>query len=177
MHQVNIDLGGLYVCQQCNKHVYTSTYKACGRCSGVYYCSSECQKLDWKRHKLKCTLQAKELATLATEILNRIREKYSTCGFDLIMYLVEKKIEYINKNFTLFFTVEEAQMCIKKGDVLDNALVLREDYLYGECDHSKHPNVVKFKINVSKTPFVEGRDTKSSDAGIRYFCICLSEKI
>ncbi|PVH80401.1 hypothetical protein DL98DRAFT_654798 [Cadophora sp. DSE1049] len=31
--------------------------KACGRCKRVRYCSIECQKTDWKSHKLACATQ------------------------------------------------------------------------------------------------------------------------
>ena len=26
----------------------------CGKCKNIYYCSRECQKTDWKRHKIRC---------------------------------------------------------------------------------------------------------------------------
>jgi hypothetical protein len=35
-------------------------FKCTGGCSGTYYCSYECQKADWKRHKEKCKRWARE---------------------------------------------------------------------------------------------------------------------
>ncbi len=29
--------------------------KSCSRCANAYYCSTKCQKFDWKTHKQKCT--------------------------------------------------------------------------------------------------------------------------
>ena len=26
----------------------------CGKCKNIYYCSRECQTIDWKRHKIRC---------------------------------------------------------------------------------------------------------------------------
>jgi len=42
------------VCRICrigekNKHL-----KKCKRCKVLYYCSEECQKEDWRRHKKEC---------------------------------------------------------------------------------------------------------------------------
>lgn len=37
-------------CMVCDKQ----TTKYCARCKNVYYCSRECQNLDWKRHKKTC---------------------------------------------------------------------------------------------------------------------------
>lgn len=42
------------VCRQCKKEDTNSSLKACGRCLLVKYCSSECQKKDWSKHKLIC---------------------------------------------------------------------------------------------------------------------------
>merc|ERR1712020_661044 len=41
-----------YVCANCN--VAENTRKSCGRCKSVTYCSVDCQKEDWKRHKPAC---------------------------------------------------------------------------------------------------------------------------
>ena len=32
----------------------TTTTKACARCKTSYFCSAECQKSAWKKHKKKC---------------------------------------------------------------------------------------------------------------------------
>lgn len=37
-----------YVCKY-------ETKKACTGCNGIYYCGEDCQREDWKRHKLFCT--------------------------------------------------------------------------------------------------------------------------
>ena len=46
-------------CQDCGK----DGAKKCGACGEVYYCSRECQKRDWKRHKIACQrIQAAQVA-------------------------------------------------------------------------------------------------------------------
>lgn len=40
------------VCGRCNDH--SKTLKRCGRCKSIWYCSPECQRLDWKTHKEVC---------------------------------------------------------------------------------------------------------------------------
>ena len=42
-------------CEKCSK----PTPKQCGACGKVYYCSSACQKLDWKFHKITCQKRQK----------------------------------------------------------------------------------------------------------------------
>lgn len=37
-------------CSVCNK----STSNKCSQCEVTFYCSRECQKLDWTSHKIKC---------------------------------------------------------------------------------------------------------------------------
>merc|ERR1712098_665312 len=41
------------LCSGCNVH-FKEKLKFCSRCRNVYYCSPECQKRDWKRHKADC---------------------------------------------------------------------------------------------------------------------------
>lgn len=40
----------LHLCAKCQK----PSIERCGTCKQVYYCSPECQKADWKKHKLNC---------------------------------------------------------------------------------------------------------------------------
>jgi len=47
-------------CETCGDKL--SPLRACGGCKQVFYCSTECQKADWKRHKPEC-LKVKGKAT------------------------------------------------------------------------------------------------------------------
>ena len=38
------------ICNKCGD----SCKSKCSRCKKVYYCNRDCQKLDWKSHKLEC---------------------------------------------------------------------------------------------------------------------------
>jgi hypothetical protein len=46
----------IYLCNCCGKEV-TSRLR-CGRCKNVNYCSRDCQKSDWKAHKIPCKVIA-----------------------------------------------------------------------------------------------------------------------
>jgi hypothetical protein len=41
-------------CQTCRKELPVSQLKQCSRCGRVEYCGRECQKSDWKTHKILC---------------------------------------------------------------------------------------------------------------------------
>jgi len=41
--------------KSCNKKVAESDLKFCGRCGKQKYCSKDCQRADWKNHKVCCT--------------------------------------------------------------------------------------------------------------------------
>eukprot|EP01025_Chloroclados_australasicus_P010556 TRINITY_DN14325_c0_g1_i4.p3 TRINITY_DN14325_c0_g1~~TRINITY_DN14325_c0_g1_i4.p3 ORF type:complete len:142 (+),score=10.49 TRINITY_DN14325_c0_g1_i4:113-538(+) len=43
----------------CDKGVDDSHLRKCKACSCVMYCSKECQRADWKRHKIECSHLAK----------------------------------------------------------------------------------------------------------------------
>ena len=43
----------------------TTTTKACARCKTSYFCSSECQKSAWKKHKKTCKAPTREAANEA----------------------------------------------------------------------------------------------------------------
>ena len=40
-------------CMGCKK-IYETVLDRCSRCKMVHYCDVECQKKDWKSHKVKC---------------------------------------------------------------------------------------------------------------------------
>jgi len=43
----------------------TATTKACARCKTSYFCSAECQKSAWKKHKKVCKASTREAANEA----------------------------------------------------------------------------------------------------------------
>jgi tetratricopeptide (TPR) repeat protein len=47
------DIQDKHHCAYCN-NMSEQKLKRCARCKDVYYCSTECQKKDWKDHKPKC---------------------------------------------------------------------------------------------------------------------------
>jgi len=51
LHKNNPDKITSRVCNVCNK--LSQTCKKCA-CRTIYYCSTDCQKADWKRHKNEC---------------------------------------------------------------------------------------------------------------------------
>ncbi len=42
----------LYRCDYCMK--VNESMKTCGKCRNIRYCSNECQKEDWAKHKMSC---------------------------------------------------------------------------------------------------------------------------
>jgi hypothetical protein len=44
----------LYGSERCEVCSLTENLKKCSKCKSVFYCGLECQKLDWKNHKLIC---------------------------------------------------------------------------------------------------------------------------
>ena len=40
----------VYKCSDCGK----DGAKKCGACGEAYYCSRQCQRRDWKKHKAEC---------------------------------------------------------------------------------------------------------------------------
>ena len=60
----SLDEGVLYACAEHAHEIYTqrcsscdkdSAYLRCAGCSGIFYCSKQCQKKHWKRHRGSCT--------------------------------------------------------------------------------------------------------------------------
>lgn len=51
---------------------------ACGRCYGVYYCNTECQRADWAEHKKYCRKQASSTARVADAMMHALTEESFT---------------------------------------------------------------------------------------------------
>ncbi|KDQ07807.1 hypothetical protein BOTBODRAFT_70156 [Botryobasidium botryosum FD-172 SS1] len=47
-------LQGCYGCRR--SEMYRKDLKLCGKCKKVWYCSQACQRGDWTRHKVKCSV-------------------------------------------------------------------------------------------------------------------------
>lgn len=56
-HLENPDNFKVRACNFCRTFTYDKL-KVCGGCKTIYYCSSECQKLDWVKHKSVCQKMA-----------------------------------------------------------------------------------------------------------------------
>ena len=52
---------GEALCARCGKPGATGMLR-CSKCKSVRYCSRECQRSDWKQHKLRCKEVSKDLA-------------------------------------------------------------------------------------------------------------------
>ena len=80
----------------CGKNVTTKIkFKKCGGCMMRYYCSKNCQKSDWAKHKVECKNQqqfAKHLEEIGlkpkyTTVINGIETKRRYCAIDFTAYI------------------------------------------------------------------------------------------
>ncbi|KAJ7584145.1 hypothetical protein C8J56DRAFT_1054679 [Mycena floridula] len=55
------------VFRRCSTTAATGKLSQCAACKGVRYCSKECQKADWSKHKSYCTARVAERRDLATK--------------------------------------------------------------------------------------------------------------
>jgi hypothetical protein len=57
-------------CATCNalENKLVNKFKTCSKCMNVWYCSLECQKNDWKKHKPICTQYCKWVVSLEKDI-------------------------------------------------------------------------------------------------------------
>jgi hypothetical protein len=64
-------------CRYCKVREKEKRFKKCGKCKVIYYCSVECQKLDWKvAHKKECDLMVKnDNSKFAKELLKKDNKK------------------------------------------------------------------------------------------------------
>jgi hypothetical protein len=71
-------------CIQCDNLLAS---KLCTKCKEARYCSPECQKVDWQRHKIYCGKMT------LTEVANQIRKKQDPIPIDEVFKLLEPLME------------------------------------------------------------------------------------
>lgn len=122
--------------------------RVCGRCRDVRYCSSECQKADWTKHKKECSTEKIGFRRITNEVHSLL----------FIMLNCTKKIDSPRvlvkiQDKDLFLSDTMAALGIKI--VLMNEQAFKE-YVYG-CGHKKlldkmteaSPNETIVKIDIS----------------------------
>jgi hypothetical protein len=88
--KLNLNVSNAYRCGTCRKAVpEVAELKICKICRAMHYCSKECQRTDWPRHKMKC------FASIAD--IRGLRKWYTNCpGLHAAVSLAA----YINLNAT-----------------------------------------------------------------------------
>lgn len=71
------------VCHTCNKP--HGNMLRCGKCKFVYYCSRECQKVDWKDHKHMCQEKEESLISEIRETIIAIENNPKFTGLLLAL--------------------------------------------------------------------------------------------
>lgn len=87
-------------CTTCNTPSTIKSLNRCGRCGTAAYCSSECQKEDWKVHKWVCTMSAEDRGMAI-----KISEKGGLYKWDTERTMVGKGEEVESEN-PFFETVQ-----------------------------------------------------------------------
>ena len=88
--KLDLNVSNAYRCGTCKKAVpEVAELKICKTCRAMHYCSKECQRTDWPRHKMKC------FASIAD--IRGLRKWYTNCpGLHAAVTLAA----YINLNAT-----------------------------------------------------------------------------
>jgi hypothetical protein len=55
-------------CDGC-RHAGAATMQYCGQCKNAAYCNAECQRNDWKRHKVDCSLMSSQRRIVKSPLL------------------------------------------------------------------------------------------------------------
>ena len=108
-------------CSMCMKEKCTGK---CGKCKGVYYCSTDCQKTDWESHKIDCMNNHKKSVSVLCgflvsfdkdtktreDLLKRLGE-YPPDSVLLINVMTHKKLMY--KTETTIMSREQARLLLR----------------------------------------------------------------
>ena len=99
-------------CNACSIKLDESA-KKCSKCKKVYYCSTACQKTNWKKHKIECTVAKKERVDLKDVVFmlghSFIKDEvfrlpddvniltYSKCGESLVSAISMDKCDTLDR--------------------------------------------------------------------------------
>jgi hypothetical protein len=125
-------------CGTCSKY---ATLK-CKKCESVYYCSKDCQKLNWKEHKILCCIT-----------LTKSDDKhYNNKAFlaTLLMYSVKSSLWDLTDTilyWNVYFNIEEQCYYIKSSNKEEyRSLVTSEIYKY--CNNKNNKFVFFYGDNI-----------------------------
>jgi len=75
-------------CSCCNKlPSHNATLLVCSGCRSVQYCNSDCQRKDWKTHKLTCKQKQKSSENEIAAAINAVQKKQEKHVLDTIQKL------------------------------------------------------------------------------------------
>lgn len=77
------------MCRACN--AMGPKLLKCSRCKGVYYCSVECQKVDWKDHKTLCATHD----PIDSDIFKKVLE-YVMSNISFVTFLVAYAYKFVD---------------------------------------------------------------------------------
>lgn len=120
------------------------TTKYCKRCKCMYYCSEECQKKDWSKHKLVCHLLKMETGKVTEGIAEQwTRENQELFKSSLMLYTLmesdtDKFMVFMSDKSFHIMTIEE----VKKK------IVGNRDMTFWESTFKLHENRGESDISV-----------------------------
>ena len=130
-------------------------FMCCSICYQIHYCSKECQKIDWKRHKINCNHLKIQRDFAITTLGNDIQKKlvqwfqYNRLMFDL---MVSKYLHNLSQtSVTKVFIIE----IVYYNEIFSIENTEFEDYEHFLMDYS-HPEDLRTylkELNVSPTVY------------------------
>ena len=121
-------------CGSCSKFAT----KKCEKCESVYYCSTECQKLNWKEHKNLCCIT----------LTKSCNKHYNNKAFltTLVMYSVKSSLwEWTDKilYWNVHLNIDEQCYYIRSSSKEDYKSLVTDD-IYKYCNNNKNNKCIVF---------------------------------
>ena len=81
------------ICRHCNNSDMTASFQlklmACAKCHQAFYCSKECQKADWKKHKPQCSTATSKDSKRTEASLQSVQNFALTNYADIVEKILE----------------------------------------------------------------------------------------